>query len=217
MELDHIFLFVEDVDRAILSAEDIGLVETYRRAHPGQGTANVCYAFENAFLELIWLTNREEAESVAIRRTRLAERADWRRAGTCPFGIAWRGQEGEQELVETWPYTPPYLPEGMSIPVATISEEPSLPMFFQSPGRLAPRDWPDERKGQLQSALGYTTIEDIELQVPRDLPIPDELKVLSGAGLFSLGRAESWEVKLVIGKEDSTRATLPLPFWELDG
>ncbi|MEO1271293.1 MAG: hypothetical protein AAFX99_24640, partial [Myxococcota bacterium] len=67
-----------------------GLVETYRRAHPGQGTANVCYALDNAFLELLWVVDLDEALSPAIRRTGLALRSEWKRHGISPFGIAWR-------------------------------------------------------------------------------------------------------------------------------
>lgn len=48
LELDHIFVFIRPDGPEAARLEAIGLVESYRRDHPGQGTSNVCYCFENA-------------------------------------------------------------------------------------------------------------------------------------------------------------------------
>lgn len=58
MELDHFFVFTPLCGgslRARLAA--LGLTETYQRVHPGQATANVCFVFDDAYLELLWLTS----------------------------------------------------------------------------------------------------------------------------------------------------------------
>jgi hypothetical protein len=47
LEIDHLFVFIEPDGPEIEALRRLGLVETYRRAHPGQGTANVCFAFDN--------------------------------------------------------------------------------------------------------------------------------------------------------------------------
>ncbi|MBK8213640.1 MAG: VOC family protein [Myxococcales bacterium] len=50
MELDHLFVFVDGPSEAEEALTLLGLDETYRRVHPGQGTANVCCAFDDAYL-----------------------------------------------------------------------------------------------------------------------------------------------------------------------
>ncbi len=70
MQLDHIFHFVQDLEAAETLGRSLGLAETYRRNHVGQGTANICYCFENAFLELLLLTDRSEAEISGDREGR---------------------------------------------------------------------------------------------------------------------------------------------------
>ena len=91
LAVDHLFLLIEPDGPEIEALRHLGLTETYRRAHPGQGTANACFAFDNLYLELLWLTSEPEARSAPVARTRLWERSQWRSLGTCPFGIAVRG------------------------------------------------------------------------------------------------------------------------------
>jgi hypothetical protein len=165
LAIDHVFLFVQPDGPELDALRRLGLTETYRRAHPGQGTANVCFAFDNLFLELLWLTNAAEARNPAIARTRLWERSQWRKQGACPFGIAVRGQLAGAGL-PTWDYRPPYLPEGLSIPVATASDDPALPMVFISPGTEGPVDWPEARRGQLQWPAGFGPVLAVEVGLP---------------------------------------------------
>lgn len=210
MQLDHIFCFIEPEGPQIAALESAGLKVTYRRTHPGQGTANACFVFENAFVELLWCTSESEARSPAMARTRLWERSLWRSHATCPFGIAWRGQA---EGIETWDYTPPYLPPGMAIPVATDSDDPCLPMLFQSPGNAAPTAWPPERHGGFQQEGGWTRIAGLELTLPEG--------GARSAGLASLGHrltpglsirtGTRWTLDLTLARTDGSFATLCLP------
>ncbi|MBT9552194.1 MAG: hypothetical protein IV088_15200 [Hydrogenophaga sp.] len=39
--IDHVFIFIERDGPEIDALKRLGLTETHRRAHPGQGTANV--------------------------------------------------------------------------------------------------------------------------------------------------------------------------------
>ena len=108
LELDHIFVHVQPAGPEAERLEALGLVESYRRTHPGQGTSNICYCFDNAFLELLWLIDEAEALSPAIARTQLAERSHWRASGASPFGLALRRQSDETVLpFPTWGYRPP--------------------------------------------------------------------------------------------------------------
>jgi hypothetical protein len=203
MPLDHLFLFTAPdalPERAALAA--LGLRETYHRAHPGQGTANVCFAFDDAYLELLWLTDEAEARSDAVRRTRLADRAAWRTAGTCPFGFAWRGPAD----VETWPYQPPYLP--FPIPVAVASDDPRQPMWFQSPGTTTPLDWPAERRGRLQHDAGFLTLGRPTLHHPPDHP---PTAAFVGRLIDAAPSPDGWAMTLRLTRADGGAVTLRLP------
>jgi hypothetical protein len=101
MELDHLFCFVEPDGAAIAALETQGLAVSYRRDHIGQGTANACFVFDNAFLELLWLTDATDACSPAIARTKLWQRSQWQNQKTCPYGLAWRGGQTD---IETWAF-----------------------------------------------------------------------------------------------------------------
>jgi hypothetical protein len=167
MQLDHIFAFIDQESSAIADLEAKGLFVSYRRAHIGQGTANACFVFDNAFLELLWLTDVQDARSPPIARTRLWERSQWQVQGTCPYGLAWRGDDSG---IGTWPFAPPYLPEGINIPVACESDDPRLPMMFTFPGSTAPIDWSAERRNFPAHPGGWNRLDSIEITLPNTLP-----------------------------------------------
>ena len=180
LAFDHLFLFIGPDGPEIEALKSLGLTETYRRAHPGQGTANACFAFDNLYLELLWTASEAEACSAAIARTKLWERSRWVGAGACPFGIAVRGDLAGAG-VPTWDYRPPYLPEGMAIPVARASDDPALPMVFVSPGHQSPADWPEARRGQLQRSAGFGKVRSVELGLPARAASAPLLRALDGA------------------------------------
>ncbi|MGV3526499.1 MAG: VOC family protein [Candidatus Sericytochromatia bacterium] len=182
MALDHIFVFSTPDGPEQAYFEVLGLVPTYHRIHVGQGTANVCYAFDNAFIEILWVLNREEAASESIRRMQLLERSRWRDQQTCPFGIAWRSPLSIAPVV-TWPFEPPYLPDGWAIDVMAASDDPRQPLAFSFPGSEAPQEWPSERRGSLQRAAGFSTLGLKTLWMPAGvLPAPDIAQLIQALG-----------------------------------
>lgn len=212
-EIDHLFMFIEPDGPEIDALRRLGFTETYRRAHPGQGTANVCFAFDNLYLELLWLTSEAEARSPAIARTRLWERSQWRRLGTCPFGIAVRGDLASAG-VPVWDYRPPYLPPDMGIAVATDSDDPMQPMLFVSPGREAPRDWPAERRGRLQRDAGWGEARGLVLRLAAGVADSAALVSLAAATGLTLLQGESPAHSLtmnLIGVDGSVARTLSIP------
>jgi Glyoxalase-like domain len=166
LELDHIFCFIAPDGPEIDLLKDLGLHETYRRNHVGQGTANVCFAFENAFLELLWITDPLDAASSAIEQTGLLTRGQWRTKGSCPFGIAWRNGG---KSIPIWAFAPPYLPAGVTIGVATDGDDAYQPMMFTFPGSTPPTDWESKRHKGFQRRGGYTVIEAVELSLPQSV------------------------------------------------
>lgn len=167
MEIDHIFVFGKENGRNHSAIVDAGLIETYRRSHPGQGTANICYAFDNLFLELIWVTDVDEVTSESVARTRLYERSRWCENNSCPFGIALRRiGDFATEVGDFWAYAAPFLPEGKIIRVANNSDDPTEPMIFEAPGGSSPVTWPGHRRGTLQHPRGLGEVVAIEFHLP---------------------------------------------------
>lgn len=166
MEIDHIFMFMDPEGPELAALQQLGLRETYRRQHPGQGTSNACFAFDNLYIELLWMADEAEIRSPVVQRTRLWERSQWRTLGTCPFGLAFRGDLTALG-VSTWTYRPPYLegvlPPDAGIAVATDSDDPMQPMLFAFPGSAAPRHWSTSRQSQLQHAAGWGDVGAVSL------------------------------------------------------
>jgi hypothetical protein len=175
LELDHIFIFCSPNDGYEDRLSSLGLVETYRRRHPGQGTENICFCFDNAFIELLWVNNETEIRSLPVARTALHERSRHLELGTCPLGIAWRGSGS----ISTWPYRPPYLPPPLAIDVATDGDDPNQPMMFRSPGDSPPSAWPSERRGHLQRQAGFETLRIHQLAMPAHTSPSPALKALA--------------------------------------
>ena len=98
----------------------LGFVEGSGNTHPGQGTANRRFFFENFMLELLWVTNPAEAQSDKTRRTRLWERCERQDDAVSPFGIIFRpsGAARRAAPFPTWAYAPDYLPPGLALQIA---------------------------------------------------------------------------------------------------
>jgi hypothetical protein len=186
-EICHVFICVESGAPEARRLEKAGLRESFRRSHPGQGTANLCYCFEDAYLELLWEADAGEIASPAIARTRLAERARWQRTGASPFGIALRIAPADPLPFESWDYRPPYLPAGLAIPVAVDSDDPRQPFLFRSIGSTRPDAWTDGRAGNRQRAAGLAGLAGLHLDMPADAAPGPALRALAAAGVLTLG------------------------------
>jgi hypothetical protein len=81
-------------------------------------------------LELIWVSDPDEACNETTRRTRLWERCEGRDSQVSPFGIVFRsaGTPPAPPPFAAWAYSPMYLPPGQAIQVAegTSLREPEL-------------------------------------------------------------------------------------------
>ncbi|MGF7183228.1 hypothetical protein HDF11_004760 [Tunturiibacter psychrotolerans] len=73
----------------------------------------------------------------------------------------------------------PYLPGGISISVATDSDDARQPMMFESAGGSSPIDWPIEKRGALQHSVGLGTVTEIRLAMPADVRSSRALKIIA--------------------------------------
>jgi hypothetical protein len=81
MDLCHLFMFGTRGDVEVLG--ELGFVENFRRKHPGQGTSNACFCFDNAYLEILFVD--DEAALARLTRTGLPERSNWRFSKASPL------------------------------------------------------------------------------------------------------------------------------------
>jgi hypothetical protein len=130
LEVDHAFIACAHEAPEADALLRLGFVEGSRNTHPGQGTANRRFYFENFMLELMWVADAAEAQSAQTRRTRLWDRWSQRESGASPFGIVFRacGDLDSAAPFPAWDYHPSYLPAGLSIQIAegTPLHEPGL-------------------------------------------------------------------------------------------
>jgi hypothetical protein len=107
----------------------LGFAEGSRNTHPGQGTANRRFFFENFMLELLWVADPAEVQNERTRRTRLWDRCQGD-SEVSPFGIIFRSavMPPASPPFATWSYTPLYLPPGLEMQIAggTSLLEPEL-------------------------------------------------------------------------------------------
>jgi hypothetical protein len=155
VELDHVFICTSagapEADRLV----EFGLTEGSPNRHPGQGTANRRFFFQNAFLELLWVEDPAEVQSELVRRTGLWERWSRRGSGVSPFGVGFRrGPAGGRTVpFPAWEYWPPYLPVPLAIHMAGNSEVMTEPLlFYLAFGRRPDADDPARRQPRVHAA-----------------------------------------------------------------
>jgi Glyoxalase-like domain len=200
-ELDHLFLFVPSELCAREMMATAGLRVSYARVHKGQGTRNLCASLDDIFLELLWL----DGSDISTESDKITLAARGRGEGS-PIGVSWRG-ECELDCVE---YAAPFLPAGVTIPVARASLDPELPFVFRTPGGTRPINRTDGLVGNRQSPE-LTVLGHCEILVPNPESVAvllksfDRVTVREGTPSFNLslldangraGREFTWKTAL---------------------
>jgi Glyoxalase-like domain len=127
IELDHLFVCTAPGAPEAEELVRFGLREGPPNRHLGQGTANRRFAFANAMIELLWVSDPKEAQNECSRRTLLWERWSGRAAQACPFGICVRpvDPQNTESPFPAWEYRPAYLPDPLVMHIGESSvEEP---------------------------------------------------------------------------------------------
>jgi hypothetical protein len=216
-ELDHVLVWVRpgapEADRLVA----FGLTEGGRKVHAGQGTANRCFFFRNAMLELIWVHDATEAQAPPGARLAILERWRHRETGASPFGLCLRRRqvEGATAPFETWPYRPAYLPAGVAIDVAATSPVAREPLVF-----LAPTRRPDRTPGFTGArvhAAGVQEISAVRIGVPGTGPLSATLQAVEATGVATFPRGGEPRLELGFdgerrGGSADFRPDLPLVF-----
>lgn len=195
MDLDHVLICAPVQAPAAERLIEAGFAEGAPNRHPGQGTANRRFFFDNAFLEFIWVVDEDEIRSDVVRPTLLRERMNWWESGASPFGICLRLDEGDKPPFETFDYRPPYIPEGASIPIAsdTLSHEP---MIFINTMSVPPMDLADDARQPLDHPNGARTITHVRVGSPHSTGASEPMLALIRAGFVSLGQSREHLLEL---------------------
>jgi hypothetical protein len=214
LELDHAFIGCSPGAPEADALIRLGFVEGSGNTHPGQGTANRRFFFENFMLELVWVCNPEEAQSDRTRRTRLWERCSARELGSNPFGIVFRPAAGEASRAPyaTWLYHPSYLPPGFAIEIAegTPLGEPELfylPFLRSVEARSTE---PVDHEPPIRRILG------VSVGLPGIANLSQASRLAQGAGLLSYFQSDVHRLEIQfagpIGCILDLRPVLPLVF-----
>lgn len=165
LELDHAFICTDVGAPEAEKLVGFGVLEGPPNRHPGQGTANRRFCFQNAFLELLWVENPAESQSPAIRRTGLWDRWSNRGAGASPLGVCLRPTvSGETEPpFASWEYRPEYLPEPLVIHMATDSQMSQRPLLFFIAFGRPPTAYDPPRRPPLDHPNGLRAITELAI------------------------------------------------------
>jgi len=133
MIVDHIFIFSNkglEADELV----EFGLTEGSGRTHPGIGTANRRFFFENFYLEILWVENESEAKSENSSPLKIWERSNFKNNNYSPYGLCFENRaNSDQFFKKSLKFQPEYYPQGKYMEVFINEKHPYLPWFFRLP------------------------------------------------------------------------------------
>jgi hypothetical protein len=217
-ELDHLFICVSKGAPEAGRLIEFGLTEGPPNTHPGQGTANRRFFFQDGMIELLWLEDEREAKSDLVAPTGLFERLRYRETGASPFGLVFRpdGQAEPGLPFDCWEYRPPYLPEGMSFYIGKNSTAVEEPFLAYIPYRVGAEAYRARLAPYLNHPIGFQNITRVTLSAPET---QSRSSILSAVELDRVSLAPVDESPIEIefdfgkkGRRTDFRPELPLVF-----
>jgi hypothetical protein len=212
LELDHVFVCAGVGAPEAKALVRFGLREGTPGRHPGQGTANRRFSFENAMLELLWVSDPVEAQSERTRRTLLWERWSGRAGGASPFGICARptGARDEGFVFRGWEYRPAYLPEPLVMHIGEAGIEEPLWVYLGFAKRAERQRWFEGH------AAGVREITGVTVTSPRAIEsLVAQQMMASGVLTAKAGASSLLEIEFDGGRRggrEDFRPELPLVF-----
>jgi Glyoxalase-like domain len=198
-ELDHIFIWTAIAAPEAQQFIDFGILEDKPRVHPGQGTANRRFLFQNMMLELLWVHDPTEAQSPQTQPTHLWERWHHQNDSASPFGIALRptaphstshraSHRADPHHPVTpfpgWQYQPSYLPNGLSIWFGANADQLPEPLLFY----LSFGHRPDAHKTpcNLDHPIGFREVTSLRIHYPEQRALSSTFSAIQNLGIGSI-------------------------------
>jgi hypothetical protein len=162
IELDHLFVCTAPGAPEAEELVRFGLREGPPNQHPGQGTANRRFAFANAMIELLWVSDAKEAQSECPRRTLLWERWSGRGGEASPFGICLRPVDSQNPELPfpAWEYRPAYLPNSLAMHIGDVGVEEPMWIYLSFMRRV------DRLQRFVEHPVGIREITSLTLTTP---------------------------------------------------
>jgi len=162
IELDHVFVCTAPGAPEAEKFVQFGLHEGPPNQHPGQGTANRRFAFANAMIELVWVSDVSEAQSQSARRTLLWERWSGREHNASPFGICLRPVDPQDTGLPfpAWEYRPAYLPDPLVMHIGDVGIEEPMWVYLSFMRRAQREQW------FIEHPIGICEITGLTLTTP---------------------------------------------------
>jgi hypothetical protein len=165
--LDHLFVCTTpdapEADKLI----QFGLSEGPPNQHPGQGTACRRFAFANAMIELVWVSNPSEAQNQSTRPTLLWERWSACKDNASPFGICLRPTDPQDmgpPPFPSWEYRPAYLPDPLVMDIGEAGIEEPMWVYMSFMKRAQREQWFIEHPIGIREITGLTLTTAIPLR-----------------------------------------------------
>jgi hypothetical protein len=179
-ELDHLFICTKPGAPAAEELVQFGLREGPPNQHPGQGTASRRFAFQNAMLELMWVSNAKEAQSAQTLSTLLWDRWSDREGAASPFGICLRPVESEHRKspFPAWEYRPAYLPDPLVMYIGEAGVEEPMWVYLDFMRRVQREQW------FIEHPIGISEMTSVALTCPVSLH-SDVSKIVVSSGVIT--------------------------------
>src|SRR5215469_8226930 len=143
IEVDHLFICTSREAPEAERLVQFGLHEGPPNQHTGQGTACRRFSFANAMIELLWVSDPNEAQSESTKRTLLWERWSSRQGNGSPFGICTRpvNPQDKGSPFPAWEYRPAYLPDSLSMQIGEAGIEEPMWVYMNFMKRAQREHW----------------------------------------------------------------------------
>ena len=134
ISLDHIFIITEpeaaEADRLL----EVGFVEGNSNVHPGQGTSNRRFFLNGFTVELLYISDADEAANGAGKKLGILTRS--KKLEASPFGIVVRVTEANKPSFPSWQYVPDYFDGKMCFYVGDNFDQLDEPLCICMPQAL---------------------------------------------------------------------------------
>ena len=207
IQLDHFFILSEPGAPQADFLVDIGVVEGMPNDHPGQGTSNRRFFFENAGLELLYIRDAEEAMNGPASGLQCVEREA--QSGASPFGIVVRRtDDSADDPFPGWRYYPQYFGADKYFQVGENCNELQEPLCICMP------IMPPAASGQPLPREPFTEVTELHISVPVNKP-SEVLETVGRCERISLTPGAPHHVEIVFtdgraGQSKDLRPGLPL-------
>ena len=206
LSLHHVFVLTSPDAPGADALVELGMVEGSRNTHPGQGTANRRFFFDDLYLEFVFFTDVEEARHGPGRVIRSLDRFE--SPDGSPFGLIFRAETGaDLAMFPSFPYQPKYFEDGTYFSIGDNADRLDEPSCIVLPVILPPAPGSEPR-----STAPFANVTQVRVSLPARTP-SDVLAGIEDVDRLTLVTGEPHLMEITFGAgehEKDLRPDLPL-------